>query len=658
MNIFYRIIGLIFVIIPFFPTALLFEKHKIKGAEFSFGPYQWLLGLVIIFFIAYILSLTPLDKFLKKLSQKIKADLEKVSSRFVILCMLAAFTILNLCSYICFRHRPHLVDSIVQVFQAKIFAAGSLKALAPKYPEFFMTQHMLFDQTGWYSQYPPGHQALLAIGTLLGIPWAVNILLTLISIYFSYKISLKVFGEVHAKTTLILAVFCPFLFFMGSDFMNHVPTLTSIILFSYFYICWEEKKKASLLLYSALAIGFAFTIRPLTALGMAIPFGISALIFAHKNKLVSHLFFALPGVLLFIGINCYYNYIMFGSPTMPGYIKLWGKGHDLGFHLSPWGEAHTPLKGMRNELADLSLLNEYLYEWPIPILLFIGLYLLFFKDLKKHEKLFLCSFLMLPTTYFFYWHRDAYLGPRFMYEGVIFLIFLTSSTLIAGADFIKDKRIGKDGILKPTSGESLFIWALTLCFIFGITIGIPSRFTIYATSLKSLKFDIATRAKAEKIDKAIIFIKVSWGVRLMSELRSYGISAALTQIAYSNTDHCRLQELLDQATANSWTTEQFANEIQSLINKKTPLLTFLRHVDTTLKLSSTKDLSPKCNDELAYDTTSAFTVYAGMVAANSPKFDGDYIVAMDLRSRNHLLREQFPDYPAYIYLPDNFAKME
>jgi hypothetical protein len=399
MNYFNRLIGLLFILITFVPTALLFEKKKIKGAETSFGPYQWFLGILIIFFIGYLLSHSPLDKYLKKITDKL--DFTQNSKRFYLFCISIAFFFLNACAYFCFRHRPHLVDSIVQLFQAKIFAAGLLKATLPKYPEFFVTQHMIFDPTGWYSQYPPGHQALLSIGVLFGAPWLVNILLTLTSIIFAYKISIKTFGNTHANISLLLATFCPFLIFMGSDFMNHVPTLTCVILFTYFYICWEEQKKAKHMLFAAFAIGFAFLIRPLTALGMAVPFGIAAIIFAIKNKLFSHIILGAIGTAFFIAINFAYNYFMYGDPMLPGYIKLWGKGHDIGFHVSPWGEAHTPLTGIRNELADIFLINEYLFEWPIPILLLIGLYLFFTKELKRNEKTISLLFFN-ATSYLFF----------------------------------------------------------------------------------------------------------------------------------------------------------------------------------------------------------------------------------------------------------------
>src|SRR5712664_2857151 len=76
-------------------------------------------------------------------------------------------------SVIVFRCRPVMVDEIVQLFQARIFAAGTVKAPPPALPEFLTTQHLIVDEHGWYAQYPPGHSALLALGLWVGASWVV-----------------------------------------------------------------------------------------------------------------------------------------------------------------------------------------------------------------------------------------------------------------------------------------------------------------------------------------------------------------------------------------------------------------------------------------------------------------------------------------------------
>ena len=98
----------------------------------------------------------------------------------------------------------------------------------------------------------------------------------------------------------------------------------------------------------------------------------------------------------------------------------------MGFHTSPWGDSHTPLMGLRNELIDLGLLNSFLFEWAIPALLPLGAFLAMGLALRKWEGRLVLAFFAIPIAYFFYWHRDAFLGPRYLYEGLPFLMPLVA----------------------------------------------------------------------------------------------------------------------------------------------------------------------------------------------------------------------------------------
>ena len=59
-----------------------------------------------------------------------------------------------------------------------------------------------------------------------------------------------------------------------------------------------------------------------------------------------------------------------GDPFTFGYIAMWGDTHALGFHPTPWGDVHTPARGL--ELVNLYLLRlqTYLFESAAPSLLF------------------------------------------------------------------------------------------------------------------------------------------------------------------------------------------------------------------------------------------------------------------------------------------------
>jgi len=650
-----KIIALFFIALPFIPVAYFYESGRIKGAGTAFGPYQWFLGIVITLFVAYAMSLAPINNLVTKLCSKFSLIIER---KLLLPCMICLAVILNVCSYFCFEHKPHLIDTIVQFFQAKTFLAGQLKASALKYPEFFTTHNMISDSTGWYSQYPPGHQILLSIGLFLKVPWLVNIILSLITFYFTYKVSLKKYGQRHANLSALLMLVCPFFFFMGSEYMNHVSTLCCISLFLYFYFCWRENTRYSSLFLAAIFMGYGLLIRPLTILAISIPFIFDALFFAKKNKLLKQVFFVLPVGLVYIILNGFYNLKMYGDFNLPGYIKLWGSSHNLGFHTNPWGESHTFFIGLRNEITDLSLLNDYLFEWPLPVMMIIGLYLFLSKQIERHEKLFLSSLLSLPLAYLFYWHRDAFLGPRFLYEIIIFLVFFTSSSLIYFAKKMGQMEIGYKGFFKLVKGRTFYFCLCLVALCYSLFISIPSTFAIYKSGMESIKLDLTKRAKQEGIKKGIIFTKVSFGARLYSLLSTNGLSASLTQIAYSNVGHCQLYDLVQEKINGGADNAQFNQKVNALIKQKQILIKIQGHKDKTVKVVQNSKISNQCRQELVYDTKTPFSVYSGQMYLNDPNFKSDYILAMDMRGRNGLLVDQYKDYPAYIYYPDQFVQIK
>ena len=90
------------------------------------------------------------------------------------LIALAAGSLYAVVSQTVLSAKPLLIDEIIQVFQARIFASGRLWASAPAYPEFTSSMHLLDWGGKVYGQFPAGGPAMLAIGTLLHSEWLVG----------------------------------------------------------------------------------------------------------------------------------------------------------------------------------------------------------------------------------------------------------------------------------------------------------------------------------------------------------------------------------------------------------------------------------------------------------------------------------------------------
>jgi hypothetical protein len=655
-----RISGLFFILVPFIPLESLFGQ--IQGIGGAMDIRGWILVLSILLPTGWFLSLVIESKRMILDNLFLKAADNFRKSTFLI-CLILMFGIVYLINQIVFSGRPLLIDSVTQMYQAQVFATGALKGTAHPHPEFFMTQHILFEDTGWYAQYPPLHSALLSTGVFFSMAWCVPAILTLGTLWFMFRFVESEFGKHAAIVTFFLFAFSPFFLFMNSSFMNHVSTLFFLSGFLYFYQMWENKNSTKWIVISVLFASMAFLSRPLTAIAFCFPFIITTVMLCLKDRrfisLSSGIITALAGPAMLMVFQMYTT----GDPFLPAYIKLWGEGHGLGFHLSPWGESHTPGMGMKNELGDLRLLQEMLFEWPIPSLFPLGLFLLLKRRLSSWELRLLVSALCIPAFYFFYWHRDAYLGPRFLYESILAFIPLTALSIIYLSKYLDQYRFYIKGLFHSVRAGTIFRSILMLSFFYVVLLGFPQRFLIYKTGLSSVKVDILEDARKHGISSGILFAKVSWGNRLFSEIRGFGVSASMTQRAYSNLDHCLLYKEFLLAREKQYSAEFFEERIAFLLKteKKPPTLKqrklkYKVSEDTTLRLDPDRSLDPVCAEELQYDQ-SLFGIYYPFMRLNSPDFSGNFLFVRDLRDRNSLIMDMYPDRDAYIYSNGIFTKI-
>lgn len=635
-----KILAIFLAAISFVPLGFFFTS--IKGTDGSISPYEWVLITSSTFLISGLLSL-----YLPSEKKRIVFEFcNKIPSKILALLILLAIL---LTSFFAFENKPHLVDSIAQVFQTKIFSSFALTAPKPQIVSAFVTLHMLIDENSWYAQYPPGHSAVLALGNLLGLSWFLPKILAFLSALLIARTTKEIYGQTFYNRTLLLLLFCPFFIFMSASYMNHVSALFFLSFFFYYFVKWENTDKNFYLFLAGSGMGIAATVRPLTAIAVAIPF----VFFAFK-KVKAPFLKLIPGVIsavFFSSTFLLYNKLTTGNAFLPGYLKLWGSSHGLGFRESPWGEMHTPLTGLRNELVDLSLLNEYLFEWPIPSLFPIAIYFLFKNNLHKWDKRLLYCFLMLPITYFFYWHRDAFLGPRFMYEGIIFLVPLTVSSLTHGIEALKNKKAWRFDL------ADLSKITLAFCLLYAGCVSIPQRFYIYKSGFQSKKTDLLEKAKESNIEQGVIFVSVSWGNRIISNLRGHGVSASLAQKSYTYIDHCLLHQVTEDAINNSWSTSKTEKRLLELISRNDTLeKTSALNQDPTLKLRPGVKLTKSCLDEIRYDQK-GYTIFTPSLLANQIDLSGPIVFARDLRKRNAELLKLYPGFPIYIYRGGEFVSL-
>lgn len=647
-----RVLGWFLLLVPLVPLSWLFGE--IDRARGLVPPSEALLGA----FVFGALALLGARLFPAGLPERALTALERERGAGALVARGAVPLLLVLLlatSILAFARRPLLIDSVIQLFQARIFASGHLYAGAPPGEAFFAVQHMLVDGGRWYSQYPPGHSAILGLGVGLGVAWLVPVALSVGTALLLYGFARRAYDLATARLTVILLALAPFFWFMGASHMNHVSALFFVSAFLYLLVRWEERGAPGILLGAGLAIGAAFLSRPLTAVAVGLAMAPFVLLTAFRKRDIVSAGAGLAGVLAAVFLYLAYNAATTGDPLLLGYIKLWGADHGLGFHSTPWGEVHSLLAGLRNEITDLALLSALLFEWPVSALIPAALLFAAGWGSRKWDTRLLAGFLALPAAYLFYWHRDAFLGPRYLYSGLAFLVPLTARGLIEVFRRAGDRHLWGGSELTRVPVSSVAGMLLLLCLAYAAAYSTPRRFHVYRTGLASMKVDLAAEVGHRGISDAVIFVPVSWGNRLLARMRGLGVSASGAEKAYRQSDHCALELTVRRAERERWTPSRTAAAIAELGpgGEPVPASSPLTNGDPTLRLTAGTSPAPECMDEIAYDRA-GYSNFAPFLADQDPSLAGPLVIARDLRGRNRELLDAYPGRRAFTYRNGEF----
>ncbi|MGH7623722.1 MAG: hypothetical protein ACREOJ_00195, partial [Gemmatimonadaceae bacterium] len=387
---------------------------------------------------------------------------------------LAAFAAYALIARFVFSAHPLLIDEIVQMVQANMLAHGHLAVPVAAHPEFFSGINIVDTNGRYFAQFPIGGPAMLAIGVLLHAPWLVGPVFGAITVLaFSVYVRIAEPRAAVALGALPLLAFAPFTAFMAGSYMNHVTVLTWLVIgmAALAKVMTSETPRPWLALLSGLGFGMAATIRPADAVAFALPAGAWYLWRALRTP--ARWKDALPaalGVALPLAMLLWVNARTTGSALLFGYELLWGKSHAIGFHTSPLGFSHTPVRGLEL-LNDYFLrLQTYFLETPIPSLVPAIATLALTRKLNRFDRYLLASSALLLGLYWAYWHNGFYLGPRFMYPLLPVLAILTARFFSSVRE-----RFGEARAYRTTVYASLCALAIALVML------VPLRAAEYAS---------------------------------------------------------------------------------------------------------------------------------------------------------------------------------
>ena len=278
--------------------------------------------------------------------------------------------------------KPLLIDEVISALPGADLRVGPISGCRRRaITEFTSAMHLLDWDGKVYGQFPAGGPAMLAIGTLLHAEWLVGPVATAIGVYLFARLLRRLeLRDGTALAALLLYAFAPFTVFLGGSMMNHVTrrrgcSRAALALVDRHGATRRPRARVPRWRWGW-RFGVAATIRPTDAAAFAIPGRGRGCSGARgwarrtfKALLLSGVGVAIPMALLLLGQLRSRP----GSPLRFGYIEMWGKSHEIGFHAAPWGPAHTPARGL--ELINLYLLRlqDYFLETAGPSLLFATL---------------------------------------------------------------------------------------------------------------------------------------------------------------------------------------------------------------------------------------------------------------------------------------------
>ncbi len=169
--------------------------------------------------------------------------------------------------------RPHFQDDMGYLLRAKWLMSGRLSLDVPEHAQHFTIPFTFFENNRWISQYTLGWPALLAVGQALGLVWIVGPVCGLVLGYFTWQLGTEVGGKRVGALAAALGVLSPMAQILAGSMLAHTASAMLSALFLWLYVTgWKDESRWwARLACAGLALGFALSIRPLSALSVAIP---------------------------------------------------------------------------------------------------------------------------------------------------------------------------------------------------------------------------------------------------------------------------------------------------------------------------------------------------------------------------------------------------
>ena len=488
------------IFIPVCVLPLYVHFNNVKHLSDVYSTVVNSVGIVLCFRGLIGMQLSRIHKICSRVIQWIR----NIRPRpFMIGMFIGCVLICGSISWHIFDGVPGFVDSCSYMFQARLFAHGMLSAPLPPETQFFEVGNIILSDK-WYTVYPPGYPAVLALGVIFQISWLVNPILGALTIVCIFLLAKELYGDNTAKLSVVLACASSFFLFMSSEFASHTATLFFITgAFLSFVRMIKNKRPLFSAVVCGITLGVALLCRPYTTAWICVPMGI-AVIVKRKELSLRHILIGMMPIFAACIAFLAYNYATTGHPLLFGYIAMHGKDHYPGFHEAPWSDQpHTVAQGFKHVFTNLNALSIFLFEWPMPSLFFACLFLAYGK--KRFWEWLLVGWIgALLVGQFFYFFNRLDFGPRFVYESLPALILLTSRGVSLTTQFITSRW----KTISEVHAQNILGLVLFGLFLFAFLFNVPVRVKTYQSHQYYGK-DVTIQKYLNKnnVKQALVFMK-------------------------------------------------------------------------------------------------------------------------------------------------------
>ncbi|MGD8726731.1 MAG: hypothetical protein PVH40_03750, partial [Gemmatimonadales bacterium] len=454
-----------------------------------------------------------------------------------------------------------------------------------------------------------------------------------------FLVARGLYGRRVARASAFLWAVSAWVMFMSASFMSHVSAVT-LALLAWALIWGPRQPKTFHLIGAGLALACATAARPLDGVAAAVP----VLVWVIHGRWRTIPWLAVGGIPVAL-VWGYLNWRLHGNPWTLGYSLLYGEEHGLGFHLDPYGEPFTPAVALSNAAVAIRRLHLYLFEWPIPALLPLGIWALLGRQRRTRDLVVAAGLIAAPAMYFFYWHSGFFLGPRFYYAIVPWLVIGTARAWCWGWAWAR-RSAG------TTIRWNVAIASAAICVLLWGWVGVlPARVALYRAGLPSFKLHPERTLAARGVDRALVLVPTSWGSRVVADLWSLGVKPGIVERTYRRVDTCTLYRLVRQLRGVDASAAEATAALERLARAQpVPVPKVPSWPDPTLRLTPGQPVADVCEVEMRRDLA-GFTLYATLAWRNPVGLGSGIVYASDLFQDNDALLSRYSGWPVWRYAP-------